>query len=142
MKLKAFITVIILLIITGSAFAQDKQASYTKMIVGTWKVDSLELGSLKLSAEYEKIVKDKMVEIIATTEVKFSSNKKYLKKGMEGTTEGTWSISKDGQYVLIKQNGKADISKSVIVSITDEKLIMAPDDPNSANSKAYMYKVK
>lgn len=80
MKLKAFITVIILLIITGSAFAQDKQASYTKMIVGTWKVDSLELGSLKLSAEYEKIVKDKMVEIIATTEVKFSSNKKYLKK--------------------------------------------------------------
>lgn len=142
MRQKAFITTIILLMITGAAFSQDLQASYTKMIVGTWKVDSLELGNLKLSPEYQKIVKEKMAEIIATTEVKFSSNKKYLKKGMEGTTEGIWSISKDGQHILIKTNGKSEVSKSIIISITNDKLIMAPDDPNAVNSKAYMYKVK
>ncbi len=45
-----------------AANSQNLQSSYSKMIVGTWKVDSLELGSLKLSPEYEKIIKERMPE--------------------------------------------------------------------------------
>jgi hypothetical protein len=142
MKQKLFISLAILMLSVMAANAQNLQSSYSKMIVGTWKVDSLELGSLKLSPEYEKMIREKMPEIIAMTEVKFSSNKKYYKKGMEGVTEGTWSISKDGQYVLVKFQGETEVTKTKIVSLTNEKLIMAPDDPNAVNSKAYMYKVK
>jgi hypothetical protein len=142
MKQKLFISLAILMLSAMAANAQNLQSSYSKMIVGTWKVDSLELGSLQLSPEYEKLIKERMPEIIAMTEVRFSANKKYYKKGMEGVTEGTWSISKDGQYVLVKAQGESEVSKTKIVSLTNDKMIMAPDDPNAVNSKAYMYKVK
>jgi RNA-binding protein YlmH len=137
------ILIMAFVVLSISAFSQNNlKGEYTKLIQGTWKVDSLEIGSFNLSPEYEEIVRQKMPEIIAMTEVQFNSRKKYLKKGFEGTKEGTWSISDDGEFVLVKLNGETKVSKTRIIKLTDEKMILAPEDANSANSKAYMYKVK
>ncbi|MBN2777667.1 MAG: lipocalin family protein [Bacteroidales bacterium] len=137
------IMIMAFVVLSISAFAQNNlKGEYTKLIQGTWKVDSLEIGSFNLSPEYEEIVRQKMPEIIAMTEVQFNSRKKYLKKGFEGTKEGTWSISDDGQFVLVKLNGETKVSKTRIIKLTDEKMILAPEEANSANSKAYMYKAK
>jgi len=142
MNRKFFLIAVIVMLTGLSAHSQNLKADYTKKIVGTWKVDSLEIGNFNLSPEYEAIIKQKMPEIIAMTEVRFNSNKKYYKQGMEGTTEGTWEISKDGVYVLVKLNGESTISRTKIITLTDSKLIMSPDDENATNSKAYLYKVK
>lgn len=137
------ILIMAFVVMSISAFSQNNlKGEYTKLIQGTWKVDSLEIGSFNLSPEYEEIVRQKMPEIIAMTEVQFNSRKKYLKKGFEGTKEGTWSISDDGEFVLVKLNGETKVSKTRIIKLTDDKMILAPEDANSANSKAYMYKVK
>lgn len=122
--------------------AQNLKKQYSEMIVGTWKIDSLEIGNYKLSPEYEALVRQKLPEIIESTEVVFSKNKKYTKKGIEGVKTGTWDISSDAKYVLVKLDGETKVSKTVIVQLNDNKLIMAPDDPNSVNSKVYMYKSK
>lgn len=140
MKL-SLITIIILFAVVN-VFSQDLKTLNTKQIVGVWKVDSLEIGSFNLSPQYEAIVRDKMPEIIAMTEIKFLANKKYSKKGFDGTSEGNWSISKDGTQVLIKLDGSNDVSITKIIKLTDKKLVIAPDNENSANSKAYLYKVE
>ncbi len=142
MNKKFLFGTIVLLMISASAFTQNLKSDYSKKIVGTWKVDSLEIGNFNLSPQYEAMLREKMPEIIAMTEVRFTSNKKYYKQGFEGTTEGTWDISKDGTYVLVKLNGESNVTRTKIVSLTDTKLIMAPDDENAANSKAYLYKVQ
>ncbi|MDD3739764.1 MAG: lipocalin family protein [Bacteroidales bacterium] len=142
MKKVVLIISTILLISTGNLISQNLRSEYTQKIVGTWKVDSLEIGSFNLSPQYEEIVRQKMPEIIAMTEVRFMSNKKYFKQGFEGTTEGHWDISKDGQYIIVKSDGSSEVSRTKIISLTNDKLIMAPDDENAANSKAYLYKVQ
>ncbi|HNQ69016.1 MAG TPA: lipocalin family protein [Bacteroidales bacterium] len=142
MKKAVLIISTILLISCGNLISQNLRSEYTQKIVGTWKVDSLEIGSFNLSPQYEEIVRQKMPEIIAMTEVKFMSNKKYYKQGFEGTTEGHWDISKDGQYIIVKSDGSSEVSRTKIISLTNDKLIMAPDDENSVNSKAYLYKVQ
>ncbi|HOZ29827.1 MAG TPA: lipocalin family protein [Bacteroidales bacterium] len=141
--MKQIILIIATIIISyGNIFSQNLKSEYTKMIVGTWKVDSLEIGSFNLSPQYEEMIRQKMPEIIAMTEVRFMSNKKYFKQGFEGTTEGRWDISQDGQFIIVKSNNSSDVSRTKIVSLTNDKLIMAPDDENSVNSKAYLYKVQ
>ena len=142
--MKKFIAVFltILAISSGNLFSQNLKSEYSQKIVGTWKVDSLEIGSFNLSPQYEEIVRQKMPGIIAMTEVRFMSNKKYFKQGFEGTTEGRWEISKDGQFIIVKTEGSSEVSRTKIVSLTNEKLIMAPDDENAVNSKAYLYKVQ
>jgi hypothetical protein len=131
------------LISASLVFGQKNiKSEYTKMLQGTWKVDSLEIGSFNLSPEYEEIVRQKMPEIIAMTEVQFSARKKYYKRGFEGETEGNWEVSKDGEFIIVKQKNEAKLSKTRIIKITEDKLIIAPEDPSSANSKAYLYKVK
>lgn len=142
MNRKILLVTIVMLVITGSVFSQNLKSQYTKNIVGTWKVDSLDIGSFNLSPQYEALLRDKMPEIIAMTEVKFTSGKKYHKKGFEGETEGTWDISKDGAYILVKLNGESKVTRTKIVMLTEDKMIMAPDDENAVNSKAYLYKVK
>jgi hypothetical protein len=137
-----FLLIGISIFIFANAFSQSRnlKAEYTKLIVGTWKVDSLEIGSFNLSPEYQEIVKQKLPEIIANTEVVFKANKDYSKKGFEGSTSGKWEISKDGDYVLVKLDGSGTVSRTKIISLTSTKMVMAPDDENSANSRAFLYK--
>ncbi|MEJ5268478.1 MAG: hypothetical protein WHW07_11830, partial [Bacteroidales bacterium] len=61
---------------------------------------------------------------------------------IEGEKHGAWSISTDGKYVLVKLDGETKVEKTLIISLTNDRLILAPDDPTATNSKAYMYKVK
>ncbi len=143
MSKKGILTICTILFLGVVAFSQNNiKKEYAKMLQGTWKVDSLEIGSLNLSPEYEEIIRQKLPEIIAITEVQFKSHKKYYKRGFEGEKEGNWDVSADGEFILLKLNGESKVSKTRIVSITDDKLIIAPEDPNSANSRAYMYKTK
>lgn len=142
MKKIILITSAIMLICFANLYSQNLKTEYTQKIVGTWKVDSLEIGNFNLSPQYEEIVRQKMPEIIAMTEVRFMSNKKYFKQGFEGTTEGHWDISKDGQFIIVKTDGSSDVTRTKIVLLTNDKLIMAPDNEDSANSKAYLYKVQ
>ncbi len=142
MKKKLLLITTILLIVCGTTFSQNVKTQYVKDIVGTWKVDSLDIGSFNLSPQYEVILREKMPEIIAQTEVIFTDNKKYFKQGFEGKTQGSWDISKDGAYILVKLDGEAKVTRTKIVKLTSDKMIMAPDDENAVNSKAYLYKVK
>ncbi|PLX07140.1 MAG: hypothetical protein C0596_12150 [Marinilabiliales bacterium] len=141
MNSRKTLALLALIFVSTLAFSQNLKKDYIKMLEGTWKVDSLEIGSFNLSPEYEEIVRQKMPEIIAMTEVQFKSRKRYYKKGFEGETEGTWDVSNDGKFILVKINGESKITKTRIIEISDEKLIIAPEDPNSANSRAFMYKV-
>lgn len=142
MKKIKYILIVACILVSASAFSQNTKDECEKMIEGTWKVDSLDIGSFNLSPQYAEIVKQKLPEIIESTEVVFGKRKKYKKTGFEGETTGTWSISKDGAYVLVKLDGDSKVTKTKIVKLTDEKLIIAPDNEDSANSRAYMYKVK
>lgn len=131
------------LLISISAFSQqDIKSEYTNLIIGTWKLDSIDMGSFNLSPEYAEIVKQKLPEIIAMTEVEFAKRKKYYKKGFDGEVQGKWSISNDGAFVLIVLDGETAVTKTKILELTEDKLIIAPDNDESANSKAYMYRVK
>jgi len=141
MNKKSFLALVVLVFLSTIAFSQQNvKKDYIKLLQGTWKVDSLEIGSFNLSPQYEEIVRQKMPEIIANTEVQFNPRKRYYKRGFEGETEGTWDVSDDGKYILVKLNGESGITKTKIVSISEDKLVIAPDDPKSANSRAYMYK--
>jgi len=142
MKQKFFLLLGLMFIFSINSFAQNVGANNSKMIIGKWKIDSLDVGDSPLAVQYKQIVEEKMAQIIETTEVLFYPNKKYLKKGFDGTTEGTWRISKDGQYVSVKIKGRDKEDRTKIISITDDKLIIAPDDPNAVNAKVYMYKAK
>ncbi len=141
-KLNFLLSLIFISIATIGFSQKNLKSEYAKMLKGTWKVDSMDIGNFNLSPEYEEIVRQKLPEIIAKTEVQFKSGNKYYKKGFEGEREGTWSISDNGQFILVKLNGDSKISKTKIIELSDTKLILAPEDPNSANSKAYMYKAK
>ncbi|HOE39917.1 MAG TPA: lipocalin family protein [Bacteroidales bacterium] len=142
MKQNFFLLLGLMFIFSVNSFAQNVGANNSKMIIGKWKIDSLDVGDSPLAVQYKQIVEEKMAQIIETTEVLFYPNKKYLKKGFDGTTEGTWRISKDGQYVSVKIKGRDKEDRTKIISITDDKLIIAPDDPNAVNAKVYMYKAK
>ncbi|MDD4150692.1 MAG: lipocalin family protein [Bacteroidales bacterium] len=141
-KLNFLLSILFIAIATISFSQKDIKSEYSKMLKGTWKVDSLDISSINLSPEYEEIVRQKMPEIIAITEVQFKSGNKYYKKGFEGEREGTWSVSDNGEFILLKLNGDSKISKTRIVKLTEDKLILAPEEPSSVNSKAYMYKAK
>ncbi|MDY0314913.1 MAG: hypothetical protein RBR32_07535 [Bacteroidales bacterium] len=142
MKKVLFLLLSLVFAFSTSLFSQNLEAKNSKMIVGKWKVDSLDIGDFQLSPQYEYILKEKLPQIIESTEVHFYPNKKYFKKGLEGTIEGKWSVSKDGQFVSVKTKGKDKEDKTKIISLTEDKLIIAPEDPNAANSKVYLYKVK
>lgn len=141
MKKIKYLLIAVSILVSASAFSQNIKSDYEKKILGSWKVDSLDIGSFNLSPEYAEIVKEKLPQIIAMTQVEFGKKKKYHKTGFDGETKGTWSISKDGAFVLIKLDGESKVSKTKIIKLTDDKLIIAPDNEESANSKAYMYKV-
>ncbi len=141
MKLKSLLLICVALFFTSALFSQNQKKDFEKFIVGKWKVDSLEIGNFNLAPQYEAIIKEKLPQIIESTEVIFYPNKKYYKKGFEGTTEGTWTMSKDGQYISVKIKGKDKEDRTKVILLTNNKLILAPDDENAVNSKAYMYKV-
>ncbi|MDD2634379.1 MAG: lipocalin family protein [Bacteroidales bacterium] len=141
-KLKFLLSLIFISIAILSFSQKNIKSEYAKMLKGTWKVDSMDIGNFNLSPEYEAIVRQKLPDIIAKTEVQFKSGNKYYKKGFEGEREGTWSISDNGHFILVKLKGDSKISKTKIIELNDTKLILAPEETSSANSKAYMYKVK
>lgn len=134
------LTIPFLFIYVTSVFSQNLQKKYSELIIGTWKIDSLDINSYKLSPEYETLVRQKMPEFIEHIEIQFLKNNIYHKKGNEGEKKGTWSISEDGKYVLVKIDGETKVSKTAIVKLTEDKLIIAPENPNSINSHAYLYK--
>lgn len=127
---------------TQITISQNVKKLYSDYLVGTWKLDSLEFGNYNLAPQYQEMIKQKLPEIMEKTEVTFTKDKRYFKKGIEGEKHGAWSISTDGKYVLVKLDGETKVEKTLIISLTNDRLILAPDDPTATNSKAYMYKVK
>ncbi|MDR2836576.1 MAG: hypothetical protein LBV69_10375 [Bacteroidales bacterium] len=136
--------IISILSITLNAIAQKEeiQEKYEKMMIGTWKVDSLELKLANLAPEYQEFAREKTKQIIPTIEISISEDHKYSMKGMPGVKNGIWGISKDGKLLNVKPIDNKPIEKSKIISLTEDKMIIQPLNPNSGNSKAYLYKVK
>ncbi len=136
-----FILILLTACFSIHSFAQKNiQKKYTNLLEGTWLVDSLELGDLNLTPEYRKIVQEKLREVIDKTQIQFNPGQKYHKDGVKISEDGTWSVSPDGKYIIIKLEGSSERSKSKIIEISEKKLIIAPENPESTNSKVYLYK--
>lgn len=140
-KILSFV-IIVILSSYNFIFSQDKFLEYNKNIQGTWKVDSMDMGSANIPADYMALVKQRLPAMIAAIEIKFLPNKKYFKKGINSNSEGSWDISADAKYILIREGDTAKFSKTKIIFLNEDKLIMAPVEDKAVNNKVYLYKVK
>lgn len=149
MKKNLIITLLIAIFIIISKITMSQNENiydkYSRLIVGTWKVDSLSINKQVLenmADDFKALAKQKLKEIVPNVEINVTSDKKWTTKGFPSLSSGVWEISKDGTTLSVKPLNDGPIQKSKIISITENKMIIEPINEKSINSAVYLYKVK
>jgi len=125
-----------------NAQAKKELNKFEKMLVATWKVDSISIPMNNLAPEYQALAKQKMQEILPNIELIISSDQKYSMKGWTGVKDGIWTISKDGQILSVKPLDDKPVEKTKVILLTDEKLILESLNDKAKSTKIYFYKIK
>lgn len=134
--------ILILLLSSNLIFGQQvsKKSEYSKLLVGTWKLDNMEFKDSNIPEEYLDLLMKKYEEIKDSIVFVFNEDKTYFSKGIGASKTGVWQVAEDGKYVIVTIDGKSEGEKTRILKITNNELIMAPMQEHSTNSKFTLYR--
>ena len=140
MKKLFFLTIILLT--TVILFAQEDNLieNYNNYLVGTWRLDTMEIKGAEIPPEYLPIIIEQYNKMKEKSRFIFDNDFKYTSIGTQSTKNGTWRISDDSRFILVKIDGNENEEKSRIIKLSSDSLIMAPTNQNSSNSTIYLYK--
>lgn len=118
-KLASYLLVILFVGTLASCGGGDAK----KDIVGTWKLDKMDLGE-EIPAEQKAMFDAMMVEMKKNFVMTFKDDGTMeTKKDAEGEAEtGKYSISEDGKTLSTDSNGKKE--SITIVSISSSKMVL------------------
>lgn len=144
MKTIKFYTLIVILFFSVNVFAQQgkKQAEYSQMLVGTWKIDTMEIKDFQVPPEYLPLIIDRYNKMKENAFFQFNEDKTYHSEGIGGLSKGQWKLSNDAKFIIVTLAETGKEEKSQILQLTEKQLIMAPVQQNSSNSKVTLFKVQ
>jgi len=145
MKKSLFIIILIYIFASSIGYTQNKAKSdlcvyNEKLMVGTWKMDTIYLKENINLGDYKELYDQKFRELKDSTVFYFRNDYTYERVAKGQSTKGTWSISNDGTLIIVKMIGKEAEEKSRILELTKTNLVMSPMS-ESSNSKVVMHKV-
>ena len=140
MKAYHLIIIIALLLTASVCSAQESYEKTAKMILGTWNLDSLYIGSQELPEPILRKLYEKTQETKKFTTYYFGEDGKYINKTQTNTTEGSWKLSQTGDTLTLILPNKTIINK--ILQISADSLTIEPQDKTKEveNSKIFMVK--
>lgn len=143
--MKKIYTVLILISIVFfaiSTYSQNanKQVENTKMLIGTWKLDTMKFENFEFPEEYLPLVQERYQQMKDSTLFIFNEDRTYFSSGVNAESHGTWRITSDGKYILVRIKGSEKEEKSKIKSISNSKLIMIPMQESASNSEFILKK--
>lgn len=143
MKTK-LILFVILTTLSYSVLSQqaNKQVEYSKMLIGTWKLDTMKFENFSFPEEYLPIIQERYQQMKDSSIFVFNEDRTYFSRGVNSHTKGSWRITGDGKYILVRIEGKDREERSQIKSISNEKLIMIPMQESASNSKFILKKAE
>ncbi len=114
----------------------------TKLIEGTWQLDSLYIGGQDLPEPLLRKVYEKMNENKQFTTYYFGEDGKYVNATKAKTTEGKWELSQSGDTLRLILPDKTIVNK--ILHISEDSLDIEPQDDTKEveNGKIFMVRQK
>jgi hypothetical protein len=140
MKKLFFLTIILLTTVILFAQEDNLTENYNNYLVGTWRLDTMEIKGAEIPPEYLPIIIEQYNKMKEKSRFIFDNDFKYTSIGTQTTKNGTWRISDDSRFILVKIEGSENEEKSRIIKLTSDSLVMAPTNQNSSNSTIYLYK--
>ncbi len=110
----------------------------TKLIEGTWQLDSMYIGGQELPEPLLRKVYEKMNETKQYTTYYFGEDGKYVNATKTKTIEGKWELSSTGDTLTLILPDKTIVNK--ILHIDTDSLAIEPQDETKGveNGKIFM----
>ncbi len=144
MKKKRILLLLMLTLCTSVLFAQQnrKQVEFSQMLIGSWQLDTMEIKDFQVPEEMMPFLTERYNKMKEESLFVFNEDFTYFSTGMGSDIKGTWSISKNGKFIIISIEGREKEERTEILSISSSRLVMAPAQAGSTNSTFTLSKIR
>lgn len=134
----SYLIIIPLTLIVSLCSAQNAHKLNSKLIQGTWQLDSMYIGGQQLPEPLLKKIYDQMQESKKYTTYYFCKDGKYANATKSKTVEGTWELSPSGDTLRLMIPDKT--ITNTILYIGKDSLAIEPQNETKEveNSKIFL----